>query len=437
MPGTGTVTLVRPFGLNGDRLARFEIYRTPTALWLFEDIHHIICDGSSSAVLSDGIRRALDGMEPEAEKISVFDIAKAEEEWLASEDAKKAREYWEGLLSGCEAPSEPERDRWEDTPKQAWLTREFSLDEERFSALREKAGCSASAFFTGAFAYVTSIFTGQKDVLFNTFYSARDEENANTFSMIVRTIPFCAHIGDQDSVDSFLSAVNTELSDSRLNSGYPYLKFAETYGLKPWMEFAYQRDVTENALISGCDIEVERLYDEAHVEASPVLLKDEPELFIPESGIALGLFEDAGLRDHTMTFRPGQGILLYTGVTLHTIAPELSSFETVKRDVFAVAGDNEKTRRALLACDEALTNIIDHSGATQLKYSCDMQNGRLRVFFLDNGCPFDPTKAEIEEKEFDLLENGGMGLGIIRQSAESADYERMNGLNMLTLHFIV
>ncbi len=110
-------TLVRPFGLNGDRLARFEIYRTPTALWLFEDIHHIICDGSSSAVLSDGIRRALDGMEPEAEKISVFDIAKAEEEWLASEDAKKAREYWEGLLSGCEAPSEPERDRWEDTPK--------------------------------------------------------------------------------------------------------------------------------------------------------------------------------------------------------------------------------------------------------------------------------------------------------------------------------
>ncbi len=169
----------------------------------------------------------------------------------------------------------------------------------------------------------------------------------------------------------------------------------------------------------------------------PVLLKDEPELFIPESGIALGLFEDAGLRDHTMTFRPGQGILLYTGVTLHTIAPELSSFETVKKDVFAVAGDNEKTRRALLACDEALTNIIDHSGATQLKYSCDMQNGRLRVFFLDNGCPFDPTKAEIEEKEFDLLENGGMGLGIIRQSAESADYERMNGLNMLTLHFTV
>ena len=48
----------------------------------------------------------------------------------------------------------------------------------------------------------------------------------------------------------------------------------------------------------------------------PVLLKKDPVILIPESGIALGMFENSGLTDHTLTLSPGQGILLYTdGVT--------------------------------------------------------------------------------------------------------------------------
>ena len=38
--------LVRPFELLGGSLSRFEIYITPTARYLFEDIHHIIMDGT-------------------------------------------------------------------------------------------------------------------------------------------------------------------------------------------------------------------------------------------------------------------------------------------------------------------------------------------------------------------------------------------------------
>ncbi|MBQ8435715.1 MAG: hypothetical protein IJX24_06885, partial [Oscillospiraceae bacterium] len=39
--------LVRPFDMNGGCLARFEIYQTPSANYFFEDIHHIIMDGTS------------------------------------------------------------------------------------------------------------------------------------------------------------------------------------------------------------------------------------------------------------------------------------------------------------------------------------------------------------------------------------------------------
>ena len=230
-------TLVRPFDLSGGKLARIEIYQTETSLWLFEDIHHLIFDGASFSVLAGDVRRALDGTEPEAEKTSAFDLAQEEAAWLSGPDAKTATDYWRELLNDCEPDCEPERDRWEDTPGQAWLMKDFALDEERFSALRRRAGCSTSAFFTAAFAVLTSVFTGQEDVLFNTIVSGREESNANTVGMLVRTIPFRVKVQESGSVDAFLAQANAGLQDSRLHSRYPYLKLAETYGLRPQLEF--------------------------------------------------------------------------------------------------------------------------------------------------------------------------------------------------------
>ena len=244
----------------------------------------------------------------------------------------------------------------------------------------------------------------------------------------------------------------------------------------------------------------------------PVILRGNASSILkPDSGIALGVFRDAGLKDHTLTLRQSEGILLYTdGVTeavnpgnqffgeqrlldaVKTVSDEpdaekilsgiinavgefteggepfddtavlallripaesgpadsripsnnervsipvaLSSFETVKRAVFAAAGETQKTRMALLACDEALTNIVSYSGATKLTFSCKRQDGDLCVSFFDNGIPFDPTAAG-NEKEFEELDSGGMGLKLIRQTVSGMCYERRQNRNELILHF--
>ena len=44
----------------------------------------------------------------------------------------------------------------------------------------------------------------------------------------------------------------------------------------------------------------------------PVLLGEGVQVLHPETGIALGLFEDADIQDETMTLSPGQGLFLYT-----------------------------------------------------------------------------------------------------------------------------
>ena len=116
------------------------------------------------------------------------------------------------------------------------------------------------------------------------------------------------------------------------------------------------------------------------------------------------------------------------------IPVDLSSFDRIKQAVITLAGNTQETRMALLACDEALTNIVSYSGATKLAFSCEKQGDSLCVSFFDNGIPFDPT-AVGDEKEFEELDSGGMGLKLIRQNASGIRYERRRDRNELILNF--
>lgn len=58
---------------------------------------------------------------------------------------------------------------------------------------------------------------------------------------------------------------------------------------------------------------------------------------------------------------------------------QLSSFDQIKDDVFQRAGNTPETRKALVACEEALTNIVQYSGAKPLSFSCEKQGDELRT----------------------------------------------------------
>ena len=236
----------------------------------------------------------------------------------------------------------------------------------------------------------------------------------------------------------------------------------------------------------------------------PALLGKTPSLFMPDHGIALGIFEDSNIQESTMRLSPGEGILLYTDGVTEAVNPQrqffgearvidalrdipvsadtareairrvngavqdfcegneqfddmailalvhqrkqtesdwkalpvaLSAFQEIKQAVFSAAGETPETRRALLACDEALANIVHYSHAEHLAFSCIREGDTLRVAFQEDGIPFDPVTEQAEDKEFDSLDSGGMGLRIIRQSSSEMSYERKGNLNELTLYF--
>ena len=114
---------------------------------------------------------------------------------------------------------------------------------------------------------------------------------------------------------------------------------------------------------------------------------------------------------------------------------DLSSFDTVKTTVIGLMGNTPRARQCLLACDEALTNIIRYSNAADISFDCAKEAGCLRVSFRDNGIPFDPTAYCPMEKEPDLLDSGGMGLNMIRQIVSAMRYERKDDENIFSMEF--
>lgn len=115
----------------------------------------------------------------------------------------------------------------------------------------------------------------------------------------------------------------------------------------------------------------------------------------------------------------------------------LEAFAAVRGAAFALAGDTPPVRRALLACDEWIANVVSYSGAKQFAFSVRREEETLLLAFSDDGMPYDPTENQEELADFDDLDQGGMGLSLIRQTASRMEYSRSENRNILLLWFPV
>ena len=226
-----------------------------------------------------------------------------------------------------------------------------------------------------------------------------------------------------------------------------------------------------------------------------------------DTGVLMGLFEDADIVDEEVALLPGEALVLYTDGVTEAVNPEnkffgkegaleaigacypqksaeeigkallaavndfvgereqfddvtaviiankpckprdeessmkelkvaQASFRAVREDIMAVDGEKAAKMKACLAVEEAFTNIVSYSGASRIWYSVEENDsGQLQITLADDGIPFDPFAEAPLHKEFEELDDGGMGIGLIRQIAESAEYKRDGSDNVLLLRF--
>lgn len=96
-----------------------------------------------------------------------------------------------------------------------------------------------------------------------------------------------------------------------------------------------------------------------------------------------------------------------------------------------------------LAVEEALVNIFSYAypdGEGQVEMQCTLNEGKKIVIEIrDEGIPFDglsrpdpDTTADIEERKI-----GGLGIYFIKKVANEVRYSRNDGMNVLTIVFLV
>ena len=127
--------------------------------------------------------------------------------------------------------------------------------------------------------------------------------------------------------------------------------------------------------------------------------------------------------------------LIFNRNEIRDLTPDIASFAAVKQTMLESLGDNDKTRMMILACEEMFSNIVNYSGADNVRFSCERRGDTYSVTLSDNGVPFDPVKATIKDKEFEELDTGGMGIMLARNNSKEMIYRRVGGRNMLTLMF--
>lgn len=124
------------------------------------------------------------------------------------------------------------------------------------------------------------------------------------------------------------------------------------------------------------------------------------------------------------------------GETVFELKPALEEFSIVKQTVLECCPGNSNAKKALLACEEAFVNIVSYSGASHIIFSCSAGNGILSVTLKDDGVRFDPfADGNAPQKDFDSFDTGGMGIGLIKQIAEKAEWKYEEENNVLTLTF--
>ncbi len=102
-------------------------------------------------------------------------------------------------------------------------------------------------------------------------------------------------------------------------------------------------------------------------------------------------------------------------------------------------GDDDRAR-ALIVVEELLTNLFKYGyqectepGTAEVALALD--EGRLTIELIDDGCAFDPFAAPEPDfnRPLEARPLGGLGLRIVRLLTEGAHYSRVNDRNVTRL----
>lgn len=241
---TSSPDIFKPFKLLGSRLIRFKIIKADKK-YLFIEIHHIIADGTSLAILLNDISKAYSGDTLEKEVFGGFEASDFELSQRQTQRYDEAVKFYDTVYGGCDADCLPTGDLKEPVPKAEEIEHTgiyaASKDVQAFCKANK---LTLNGFFTAVFGFVLSEFSGKEESVFTTIYNGRNDSRlADSVAMLVKTLPVKCDVSETRadcSVVDYVSEICTLLMDSMSNDIFSFAEISRKFNINADVMFAYQ-----------------------------------------------------------------------------------------------------------------------------------------------------------------------------------------------------
>ena len=333
---------VRPFNLSKDRLFRLAVIHTENALYLYCDIHHLVCDGYSYDLFIHEICDLMDGKEIEPEMCSYNQFVIDQKAAEKGEAFAEAAEFFKQRLGEVEEVTELAPDltnpRQQGENGRVWAPIAWNDAEQ----LAKQQGVKPSAVLLSAVFYSLSRFSGNDQVCITTISNGRSNlKVANTMGMFVNTLALSSKIGSQ-SVCEFLHESAETFEQTLAHENYPFSRIAADFGLKADIMFAYQMGVLSDYRVGG----------------KKVTADETMELNVPKFKIAFYITDEGGEPVVAIEYDNGQ----YSEAMMQSLA------QSVSNAVSTFAANADKPLRSISLMDNAGVSLLDSFNQTEVDY---------------------------------------------------------------------
>jgi len=235
--------LVRPFTILDNPLYRIELYEGKDN-YLFLDFHHIICDGTSEAIILNDLNKAYLGEEIPLETYTGFEVALKEKNDLATDKLDKAKAFYQNVLKDVDGKYTLKQDlKVNKESKLKSVDYYLALDNESIKKYVADNKVTNNALFNFAFAFTLSKFLYKNDSLYTTIYNGRKSSKMmNTVSMLVKTLPVYLKYEDNSDILSKVKEMKQLLEGLEENDLYSFGDIVNDYDISADIIFAYQGD---------------------------------------------------------------------------------------------------------------------------------------------------------------------------------------------------
>ncbi|NLH23683.1 MAG: AMP-binding protein, partial [Bacteroidales bacterium] len=274
------LSCIRPFDLlAGEPLYRIEIYKTPSRIFVFLDIHHIAYDGSSSIVLHRDLVKAYNGEPLAEETFTCAHFALLEAERMRGEEYKRDEAYFGGKLSGIIPAKLPILNRSEEAAGTLCKVSEY-VDYKQVSDYCKRLGISPNNLFAGALGICLNRYTREDKLCFSTVHNGRiDERLHDSVGMFVKTLPVVVVPDPLQNLGDYLQGIRSDMKELWLHQTYPFSRMVTNYGVAMDLTYIFQKGILDCFEMPQGNVRMEYLYEKSTHDKLNINIFQYPENF--------------------------------------------------------------------------------------------------------------------------------------------------------------